>query len=147
MKPLNLVGKNHEALHRPAERVENIDDEVYRIAGRLLATVRVRRGLAIAAPQVGISLQIVVLPNGNAVVNPEYEALSDEMIDGPESCLSLPGRHFRVPRAREAQVGATLLNGDEIDLELDGLGSRMWAHELDHLRGVLISDLYPEVRR
>lgn len=147
MKPLNLVGRKHPALHQQAAEIEFIEEEIIELASRMLGTVQVRRGLALAAPQVGVSIQLVVLHNGNALVNPTVEALTDEEFVGVEGCLSIPGRQFRVPRPKEVQVSGLTLEGQLTDVVVEGIDSRMWCHEADHLAGILISDHYKEVRR
>ena len=57
-----------------------------------------------------------------------------------EGCLSLPGIRVKVPRAEKVAVRAFLLDGEQVEVEAEGLAAAAWQHELDHLNGVLIID-------
>ncbi len=148
---LNLVGKKHPALHEVSMPVLINDDtrgELIVLAARLLATVRVKKGLAIAAPQVGINKRVVVLYDGSVWVNPRITIDDpDETTTDVEACLSLPGRAYEVERANNVTLSVASLQGEEGVFDLDGLEARMIQHEIDHLDGVLISERGKEVAR
>jgi peptide deformylase len=75
-----------------------------------------------------------------ALVNPVVEWRSDELEVAEEGCLSLPGVHVEVERAARVRVRARDPQGEELEIEADGLTARVIQHEVDHLDGVLILD-------
>lgn len=147
VKPFALVGRKHSALHEIAVPVSDVDGEVRQIARRMAATLHRHAGLALAAPQVGISLRLVVTRDA-AIANPTvipawYSIRGPE----PEGCLSLPGRWFNVPRCDKVHVSGRDVFTDEFyEGDLEGLHARLWQHEVGHCDGVLISDEWPEIR-
>jgi len=146
--PYNLVEPEHPVLHRPAGRVVSFGmEELDVIAHRLFLTCKMNGGVAIAAPQVGIPLQIVVVDEGDHGVvfcNPVVET-GGKLVAGTESCLSLPGRLFRVPRHHRAVVAGQDINGEPFGADVSGFNARKWQHEASHLAGRLLSDDFPEV--
>lgn len=146
-KALVLVGKANPVLHRPARIVGPADEaRLVELAPRLVATVRSRRGMALAAPQVGVDLQAVTLHNGETWLNPQVRVLGVEREPGLEGCLSLPGRWYTVDRFLAVEVVARQLGSDTatkwtVD---EAIWARCWQHEADHLAGRLISDSWPE---
>lgn len=96
------------------------------------------RGLGLAAPQIGSNLSVFVTAAG-AYVNPRLE-LSGGMISQPEECLSLPNVRVSVPRYVKAVIHAQNEHGVWFEEAACGLVARVWQHEVDHLKGVLITD-------
>lgn len=146
--PYELVAPEHPVLHRAADRIENFGmEELDVIAHRLFLTCKVNRGVAIAAPQVGLPIQMVVVDEGNTGVvfcNPVVEAGGQRM-GGLESCLSLPGKTFQVERRFRAVVAAQGVDGQPFGSDASGFKARMWQHEADHLTGLLLVGRFPEV--
>lgn len=158
VRPAALVGRKHPALHVPAEPVDIIDPRAGAMARRLMATAHAHRrdGLAVAAPQIGVSLRLVAVlarPTWSDVTtvyaNPEIERPEDARdVDAVEGCLSLPGRWYRVRRADRLVVRALdLLAAADVVLRVFGPAARLWAHEIAHLDGSLLSDRETEARR
>lgn len=146
--PYALVGRDAPVLRQVAAPVEFITPEVKRVAARMALTLqRNPIGMALAAPQVGVSLQIVVTRAGKAYANPRVEAdVESKLVAGPEGCLSLPGRWYDVERYDHVVVKAIdMINGHIVKLETTGDTARMWQHEDDHLKGLLLVGRYPEV--
>lgn len=147
--PLDLVPPDDPVLHQAALPVDNFGDESLDVlVHRMLLTCRANRGVAIAAPQVGVALQVVVVDEGDRGVvfcNPVVEA-GGKLVAGTESCLSLPGRIFQVPRHHRAVVVGQDLNGEPFGADVAGFHARKWQHEAMHLQGRLLSDEYPEIR-
>lgn len=144
-RPLALVGRKHPALHEPAERVGEWDDGTRLLAQRMAATLARVRGYAIAAPQVGRRLNLVVHRSGLVLID------IDVFTSGPmetqlEGCLTLPGRWFAVPRHLRATVVGTDLDGNRSTVGVEGIDARCWQHENDHLAGRLLSGRFDEVR-
>jgi peptide deformylase len=113
-------------------------------------TMRALDGAGIAAPQVGESLRVVIFevtanpryPQAEAVpytvlVNPTLEPLGDELEDGWEGCLSVPGLRGLVPRYRRLRYRGFGLEGEPIDRTVTGFHARVVQHEVDHLDGIL----------
>lgn len=117
-----------------------------RLAGSL-AQVK-GRAVAVAAPQIGVGLRVVVFGMDTGLddprrvyLNPTVEALDGPWLDGVEGCLSLPGRWYDVRRPARVRITATVLGRDEYEectWETGGLAARAWAHEVDHLDGRMI---------
>jgi peptide deformylase len=103
------------------------------------------RGVGLAATQVGVLQRLFVFQAGEdeevrALVNPRIVASDGELEVEDEGCLSLQGVRVPVERPSHVRIEAQDETGDEVRLELDGLGARVVQHELDHLDGVLILD-------
>jgi peptide deformylase len=107
-------------------------------------------GAGLAAPQVGIGLQVVIFgvasnpryPDAELVpdtvlINPVLTPLGDEMDEGWEGCLSIPGLRGLVPRYKQIRYQGFDLFGKAIDRTVDGFHARVVQHECDHLQGVL----------
>jgi peptide deformylase len=113
-------------------------------------TMRALNGAGIAAPQVGVSLRVVIFevahnpryPDAEAVpytvlVNPVLEPIGTEQEDGWEGCLSVPGLRGLVPRYRQLRYRGFDLEGRAIDRTVRNFHARVVQHEVDHLDGVL----------
>jgi peptide deformylase len=95
-------------------------------------------GIGLAAPQVGIDGRFFVTGWGDIFINPEIVAVSEEMQESHEGCLSIPGKQFLVKRHKWVR-----LRGDS--RKWKGIKSSVIQHECDHLNGVLISDIGIEI--
>ncbi|MDT8265781.1 peptide deformylase, partial [Roseomonas sp. DSM 102946] len=82
---------------------------------------------------------------GRALVNPELEALGEEVESGWEGCLSIPGLRGCVPRAKRVRWRAQDLDGREIGGEAEGMSARVLQHEYDHLEGTLYTMRMPDL--
>ena len=118
----------------------------------LFDTMAAARGAGLAAPQIGVDLQLVIFgfstndryPDRPAVpstvlLNPVITPLSDEMVDGWEGCLSVPGLRGKVPRYARIRYSGVDPQGRPLDREVDGFHAVVVQHECDHL----IGRLYP----
>ncbi|MDX1433821.1 MAG: peptide deformylase [Gammaproteobacteria bacterium] len=116
-------------------------------------TMEARGGVGIAAPQIGVDLRVVVFgleqseryPEAPPVprtvlVNPVIEPLDDEMIEGWEGCLSVPGLRGVVPRYRRIRYRGVDQQGRPLEREVEDFHARVVQHEVDHLDGIL----YPQ---
>lgn len=115
-------------------------------------------GLGLAAPQISVSLRVILaLPIADrgeregkaplALINPELAPLSEEMEGGFEGCLSIPGLRGWVPRHRAVRYRALDRDGRQIAGEAHGLFARILQHELDHLDGILFPMRMTDLRR
>ncbi|WP_454764087.1 peptide deformylase [Cupriavidus campinensis] len=113
-------------------------------------TMEHANGAGLAAPQIGVDLQVVIFgfdsnpryPDAPTVpktvlINPVLEPLSDEMEDGWEGCLSVPGLRGMVPRHTQLSYLGFDLMGNRIERVAEGFHARVVQHECDHLIGVL----------
>lgn len=108
----------------------------------MLDTMYEKMGVGLAAPQVGILKQIVVIDVGEGpivLINPEIIEISGEQT-GEEGCLSVPGKWGIVTRPEHVKVRALNEDMEEVELEGEGLLARAFCHEIDHLSGDLYVD-------
>jgi len=135
-----------EVLRQPTAPVEDIDELLRKTACEMLDLMHASNGVGLAAPQVGLSLRLVVanIPNeetGDLVlVNPEIVSVSGEMQESGEGCLSFPGLEGMVMRPLVVTARWYDLDGKKVEVEARDLYARVLAHETDHLDGVLFID-------
>jgi peptide deformylase len=135
------------ALRNAATAVAEVDDEVQRLAERMLDVMERAHGVGLAAPQLGILRRILVYRATDedvpkVLINPELVERSDETEVGTEGCLSLLGGELQVPVARHlrVRVSGRDASGDAVDMDVEGFEARVIQHEIDHLDGILIFD-------
>ena len=119
---------------------------------RMIAIMRDGLGVGLAATQLGVLRRLLVFQAGpdsepTALINPEIEWLSDEVVIAEEGCLSLPRVSMDVERPLHARFSGLDVDGEPIRIEASGLEARVLQHELDHLDGVLILDRAPRAQR
>jgi peptide deformylase len=135
------------SLRMAAAPVEEFDDDLRRLAARMLHLMEDANGIGLAATQVGVVRRMFVCRLGEedeeenrAFVNPAIVASGEERDGADEGCLSLQGVLVPVERAVTLTLEAQDLEGNPVRVELEGLDARVVQHELDHLDGVLILD-------
>ena len=140
----NLRFLGDDILLKPCKRIENVTDRIRDLAADMIETMRVSRGVGLAAPQVGIlkRMMVIEVEEGNPVVfiNPEITKAEGEQF-GLEGCLSIPGKTGMVRRPQKIRVKAYDLDMKEFELEVENLFARAVCHECDHLDGKLYIDL------
>jgi len=119
---------------------------------RMFAIMDDGMGVGLAATQLGILRRLIVFRASHdgeptALVNPEIEWLSDEVVVAEEGCLSLPQVSMDVERSLHARIGGLDAEGETMRIEASGLEARVLQHEIDHLNGVLILDRAPRAQR
>jgi len=129
-------------LRSVCEPVEEFDPALADLAEEMLAVMRVSNGIGLAAPQVGISHQLVVAEIAGQALSLANPRILDRSgsIELPEGCLSVPGQTHVIRRDRAIRVLAYDLRGREVRIAASRLWARVIEHEIDHLRGVLIID-------
>ncbi len=172
IRPVLRMG--HPVLQQVAPPVAQFDTaELRELVRDMDDTMRALDGAGIAAPQIGVSLSVVIFevaanpryPQAEPVpytvlVNPTLEPLGDEREDAWEGCLSVPGLRGLVPRFRRLRYHGFDLEGRPIDRTVSGFHARVVQHEVDHLDGILypmrVTDLrnlgyedvlFPDARR
>jgi peptide deformylase len=128
-----------------AAPVDSFDETLRRQVSRMAGLMGDALGIGLAAPQIGVSQQLLVYRLGHdapviALVNPEIEWSSQDEESFEEGCLSIPGIAVDVDRSIHVRVRAQDELGDERVVEASGLEARVIQHEIDHLNGVLILD-------
>lgn len=156
----SVVKMGNTQLATPSLAVENISDNVLReIVADMHDTMKEQGGVGIAAPQIGCNLRIVMFGFDHndrypaeknvpftILINPVIEFLSDEMIDGWEGCLSVPGLRGLVPRYNKIHYTGYDLDGCLIDRVAEGFHARVVQHECDHLDGILYPSRIKDMR-
>jgi peptide deformylase len=136
-------------LRKKAVPVQNIDGKVKMVVDRMVEVMHANKGIGLAAPQIGIPGQIIVIDIGEgrrAFINPEIiEGEGESVME--EGCLSLPTIEVPVKRMEKVFVQGWNLEGKEVSLELFGLPGRVYQHEIDHLNGILIIHHIPRLKR
>lgn len=140
----NLRFLGDDILLKPCKRIENVTDRIRDLAADMIETMRVSRGVGLAAPQVGIlkRMMVIEVEEGKPVVfiNPAITKAEGEQF-GLEGCLSIPGKTGMVRRPQKIHVKAYDLDMKEFELEVENLFARAVCHECDHLDGKLYIDL------
>jgi peptide deformylase len=130
-------------LRQKSKRVKNIDSSVRKLIDDMLETLPAANGVGLAAPQVGVSLQVAVIriPEGEELIliNPEVVRRQGER-RVEEGCLSVPGYVGHIHRAETVTVKARDRNGKEYRIKADELLAQALEHEIDHLNGILYID-------
>jgi peptide deformylase len=146
-----VLRMGHPLLLREAEPVRHpAGPELQSLVDDMRDTMAALNGAGLAAPQIGVSLQMVIFgvshnpryPEADAVpytvlINPVLSEQSYEMEEGWEGCLSVPGMRGWVPRHRSLRYRGQDEHGHAIDRRAEGFHARVVQHEVDHLRGVL----------
>ncbi|MBD2462998.1 peptide deformylase [Oscillatoria sp. FACHB-1407] len=146
--PLKLHYLGDRVLRQPAKRITKVDDEIRELARQMLQTMYSEDGIGLAAPQVGVNKQLLVvdceLDNPTAppyiLINPTVTKRSADTCVIQEGCLSIPGVFIDVIRPEVIKVSYKDENGRPQKLVADGLLARVIQHEIDHLNGVMFVD-------
>lgn len=145
---MKIVQYPHPALRTKARPVTAIDKSIHQAAGQMLELMYRNEGLGLAAPQVALDVQLIVM---NFEADPEkkdqeYVAINPVIVEskgamtGREGCLSFPGLYQNIRRAKTVKVQAYNLKGELYEMTCSDLPARVWQHEIDHLNGTLFID-------
>ena len=142
----NIRKLGEDVLRKKCRPVDNIDDRILTLLDDMADTLYESNGVGLAAPQVGVLKRIAVIDVGDGLIeliNPQIISEQGEQ-DGPEGCLSVPGKFGYVKRPNKVRVRATDRNGNEFEIEGEQLLARAFCHEIDHLDGVIFVDKVSE---
>ncbi len=133
--------------------------ELHALVADMRDTMVALNGAGLAAPQIGVGLQVVIFgvqrnpryPDAEEVpetvlINPLLSPLGEEMEEGWEGCLSLPGLRGVVPRFRRLRYRGLDQYGNDVDRTVEGFHARVVQHEVDHLMGILYPMRIPDLR-
>lgn len=146
--PLEVHHLGDRVLRQPAKRVSKVDAEVRQLAREMLQTMYSKDGIGLAAPQVAIHKQLIVIdcePDNSAnppliLVNPVIKKTSRDICVIQEGCLSIPGVFLDVKRPEVIEVAFKDEQGRPQHIRATELLARVIQHEMDHLNGILFVD-------
>ena len=151
VRPVLKMGE--PLLRQVAAPVQRFDGELAALVADMNDTMRALSGAGLAAPQIGVSLRVVIFEVSSnprypdvspipytVLVNPQLMPLGEDQEEGWEGCLSVPGLRGLVPRFRRLRYRGYDLEGTPIDRTVEGFHARVVQHEVDHLDGIL----YPQ---
>ncbi len=146
--PLEIRRLGSRDLRQNTRRISKVDDSVRDLARDMLRSMYAARGIGLAAPQVGVQRQLLVIDLDLdeaatpplVLINPEISAAGASLNTYEEGCLSIPGVYLNVVRPSVVEVSYRDDMGRPRRLKADGLLARCIQHELDHLNGVLFVD-------
>jgi peptide deformylase len=145
---MKIVHYPHPALRHPSKPLTAIDKQLHLHVGEMFDLMYEARGLGLAATQVALPYQLLVMNlAGDAAQKDREEVYINPVIverkgsvEDEEGCLSFPGLFQKVRRAKSVKVRAYNLKGESVEITASDLAARAWQHEIDHLNGVLFID-------
>lgn len=152
MAILDILHFPDPRLRKHAQPVAEVDDEIRRIVDDMFETMYAAPGIGLAATQVNVQKQIIVIDvskdqnEPHVLINPEIVSRDGEE-EMEEGCLSVPGYYETVQRAERIRVRALDRDGQAFELETDDLLAVCIQHEMDHLAGKLFVDYLSPLKR
>jgi peptide deformylase len=138
-----ILTADRPVLRQRAKPVQRVDAVIRKLLDDMLETTKAAPGVGLAAPQVGVSVRVIVVDFEEQVfklVNPEIPWASSATDFADEGCLSIPGYIGKVERHTKIRVRAKDLKGKPVAITADGWLARIFQHEIDHLDGILYTD-------
>ena len=153
IKPLIILPD--PLLRLVSKPVETVNSEILKLADDMLATMYDAPGIGLAAIQVGVDRQMLVIdlakegeaPLPQVFINPEILSSSDERSVYEEGCLSIPDYYAEVERPAKVTVRHLDRSGKQVITEAEGLLATCLQHEIDHLNGILFIDHISRLKR
>lgn len=154
---LDIVQIGDPVLRRKAHKITQIDRDIRILAEDMVETLRDSGGVGLAAPQIGESIRMIVVeyPEDDTVedspmktykvINPEIIWRSEEIVEGNEGCLSIPGYVGTVARNESIKVKGLSVFGRPLKISASGWLARIFQHEIDHLEGICYIDRATEI--
>ncbi|MCE5167940.1 peptide deformylase [Paenibacillus profundus] len=140
-----IVLEPDPVLHQIAKEVPKITPNIHKLLNDMADTMYHAEGVGLAAPQIGILKRVIVVDVGDEhglieMINPVIVETEGEQF-GPEGCLSIPGLNGDVRRHQKVKVKGLDRHGNEFTLEATDFLARAFQHEIDHLNGVLFTEI------
>ncbi|TFG49037.1 MAG: peptide deformylase [Anaerolineales bacterium] len=156
MPAREIVIVPHPMLRKKAVKVTDFGLELQELVDDMTATLHEKSGIGLAAPQVNVSMQVILAEYGSdedenipptlyITINPKITRFSQQLVNGAEGCLSIPGLMGDVERAHEIIVEGQDRSGKPLKMKLNGWVARIFQHEIDHLNGILFTDRTTQV--
>jgi len=153
MSQLDILRYPDPRLEKIAKPVASVDARIRTLVDDMIETMYAAEGIGLAATQVDVHERVVVIDTSEArdrpvvLINPEILARSEEMVQGDEGCLSVPGIYDNVPRHARVTVRALDREGALRTIEAEGLLSVCVQHEMDHLQGKVFVEYLSPLKR
>jgi peptide deformylase len=152
----DIITLPDQVLKKKARKVSEFGPDLQRLIDDMVETMREAPGVGLAAPQVNVSMRVIVVEFGDeedeeipaklfTIVNPEITRQSQETVMGIEGCLSIPGILGEVERSSSVTLKGFNRHGKPIRIKANGWLARIFQHEVDHLDGVLFVDRAEQV--
>jgi peptide deformylase len=147
-----IVKDPDPVLREIAKPVKEVTPRIRKLLADMAETMYDANGVGLAAPQIGISKRVIVVDPQDGetgligMVNPEIVEAEGEQL-GPEGCLSIPGLNGEVKRYMRIRVKGLDENGEERIIDAEGFLARIFQHEIDHLNGILFTDIAETIYR
>lgn len=156
MALLEIITLPNPILRRKAHKVTDFGKDFKTLVENMIETMREAPGVGLAAPQVAIPLRLIVIEYGDdedenvprklfVVANPEIIETSTEKVSGIEGCLSVPGLVGEVERYESVTVKGQNRLGKPIKVKASGWLARIFQHEIDHVEGIVYTDLTDKI--
>jgi peptide deformylase len=152
MAVLDVLRFPDERLRRIAKPVEKVDGTIKAFIQDMFETMKEEKGIGLAATQVNRHIRLIVMDVSEEQDNP-FVFINPEVIEkegstiSEEGCLSVPNNYAKVDRAEKIKVRALDGEGQEFELEAEGLLAICIQHEMDHLKGKLFIDYLSPLKR
>ncbi len=154
MSTQSIIKMGNKKLATPSLPVKDfLSDELKKLINDMQNTMEEKKGAGLAAPQIGCNLRVIMFgfekneryPNEKPIpftilINPEFEILSDEMVEGWEGCLSVPGLRGLVSRYNKIRYKGFDMKGNPVSRIAEGFHARVVQHECDHINGILFPE-------
>ena len=152
---MKIVHYPHPALRHPAKPVSSIDKTLHLQIGEMMGLMYDAKGLGLAAPQVALPFQLLLMNITGDPAKPECEEVflnpviveRRGIVDDEEGCLSFPGLYQKIRRAKTIKIQAYNIKGQPVERIVSDLEARAWQHEIDHLNGILFIDKMGPIAR
>ena len=155
MTKKKIITEPDPILRKKSTKVIKVDDYVKKLMDDMLETMYAAPGIGLAAAQIGVLKQIIVIDiakgdekkNPLFLINPAIISTSKSTSTYEEGCLSIPGYFAEIQRPAECQINYVDYNGKEKKLKANGLLSTCVQHEIDHLNGILFIDYLSKLKK
>lgn len=156
MPARDIVFVPHPSLRKKAVKVTDFGPDLQNLVDDMIITLHENFGAGLAAPQVNVSQQVILVEYGSdedenipptlyVTINPKITRFSNNLAIGAEGCLSIPGLMGEIERPEGITVEGLNRFGKPLKMKLNGWVARIFQHEIDHLNGILFTDLTTEV--
>jgi peptide deformylase len=151
-----IITVPHPTLYKKTRKVTDFGQDTQDLIDDMIETLRAAPGVGLAAPQVDVPLRLIVIEFGDeedesvpkklyTLINPEISRHSQETVIGTEGCLSVPNLVGDVERYESVTVKGLNRRGKPMKVKAKGWLARIFQHEIDHLSGVVFTDLATQI--
>ena len=150
-----ILTEPNRILREKSLPVDKVDANIQKLMDDMLETMYAAPGIGLAAIQVGIAKRIIVLDiaqkegkkNPTFIINPEIIEKSEVNLTYEEGCLSVPGQFAEIDRPNKCRIRYLDYNGQQNEVNAEGMLATCIQHEIDHLEGILFIDYLSKLRK